>query len=63
MVQQCMNYLKEITDQDIKIKLILTLKEVCDKKIFLEVEYARCCLMIVKLKEDENSITEAAKIL
>lgn len=33
------------------------------KKIFLEVEYARCVLMIVKAKEDDNDIFEAAKIL
>lgn len=41
----------------------MTLKEVCDKKIFLEVEYARCCLWLVKLKENEKDIEEAAKIL
>ncbi len=39
-----------------KLEFINTLKNVCDKKIFLEVEYARCCLMLVKYKEDENEI-------
>lgn len=39
------------------------MKTVCDKKIYLEVEYARCCLDIVKLKEDDNEINEAARIL
>jgi 26S proteasome regulatory subunit N5 len=43
--------------------LVLTLKDVTDKKIFLEVEYARLVLLIVKGKEDDNDINEAAKIL
>jgi hypothetical protein len=38
MVQQAMGYIKEINDFDTKIELIKTLKEVTDKKIFLEVE-------------------------
>ncbi|EGR29077.1 26S proteasome protein, macropain, putative [Ichthyophthirius multifiliis] len=80
MVKQCMLYISQLDDQNLKIKLIQTLKEVCDKKIFLEVkkklqyyiniyinkkkvEYARCCLLLVKLKEDDNEINEAAKIL
>lgn len=46
-----------------KLRLIETLKQVCDKKIYLEVEYARCCLMMVKHKEDSANIDEAAKIL
>jgi hypothetical protein len=39
------------------------LKEVTEKKIFLEVEYARLCLMSVKLMENEDNINEAAKIM
>lgn len=58
-----MEYVKKINDQNIKIKLIETIKDVCDKKIFLEVEYARCCLLLVKHKEDDNMIEQAASIL
>lgn len=31
--------------------------------IIIQVEYARCVLLIVKSKEDDNDIFEAAKIL
>ena len=30
---------------------------------FIKVEYARCCLRLVKYKENDNEINEAAKIL
>ena len=30
---------------------------------FAQVEYARCCLRLVKYKENDNEINEAAKIL
>eukprot|EP01015_Nassula_variabilis_P009175 TRINITY_DN1726_c0_g1_i1.p1 TRINITY_DN1726_c0_g1~~TRINITY_DN1726_c0_g1_i1.p1 ORF type:complete len:431 (-),score=65.69 TRINITY_DN1726_c0_g1_i1:170-1462(-) len=63
MVQLCMTFIPKIEDINTRLKLIETIKGVSDKKIFLEVEYARCCLMLVKLKETENSIDEAAKIL
>ena len=43
--------------------LINSLKEISDKKIYLEVEYARLCLMSVKLMENEHNINEAAKIM
>lgn len=38
MVQLCMSFINLIQDLNTKLKLIETLKEVCDKKIFLEVE-------------------------
>lgn len=28
--------------------------KVCEKKIYLEVEYARCVLMLTQYKEDDN---------
>jgi 26S proteasome regulatory subunit N5 len=43
--------------------LIETLKDVCDKKIYLEVEYARCCLMMVKWNENQANIEKAANIM
>jgi len=41
-----MQYEKEIEDIDIKLGLINAIKTVCEKKIYLEVEYARCVLKI-----------------
>ena len=58
-----MSFLNHINIQDQKINLINTLKEVTEKKIYLEVEYARLCLMSVKLMENEDNINEAAKIM
>lgn len=38
MVKLCMTYINQVDVFDTKIELIRTLKEVCDKKIFLEVK-------------------------
>jgi 26S proteasome regulatory subunit N5 len=46
-----MGYLKTIESLDERIKLINVIKEVSEKKIYLEVEYARCILLLVKYKE------------
>lgn len=63
LVQLAMSWLPQITDEAERARLILTLRDVTDKKIFLEVEYARLVMLIVKGKEDDNDINEAAKIL
>lgn len=40
------------------------MKEITEKKIFLEVEYARCCMMLVKFNESKtNDLKEAVKIM
>lgn len=43
-----MNFVHSISDIEKKLELVETVKQICDKKIFLEVEYARCVLLIVK---------------
>jgi hypothetical protein len=58
-----MQYEKEINDVETKLGLINAIKTVCEKKIYLEVEYARCVLKITQYKENDNEISEAAKIL
>lgn len=63
MIQLCMSFIDKLPTEEQRIALITTLKDVTEKKIFLEVEYARCCLMLVKLNEDDEKINEAAKIL
>jgi len=63
MVQLCMKFVDQMPTVPLKLSLIDAIKEVCEKKIFLEVEYARCVLMTVKHKEDEENINDAAKIL
>lgn len=63
MTRLCMTWIESISDIDMKLKYIDTIKFICDKKIYLEVEYARCCLMIVKYNETAENIDEAAQIL
>jgi len=50
-------------DLDNKLGMINAIMKVSEKKIFLEVEYARCVLMLTQYKEDDNQIADAAKIL
>jgi len=45
------------------MELIECLREVCEKKIFLEVEFARCSLLVVKHNETADNIKAAADIL
>lgn len=63
LVQLSMSFIGKLTKEEDRINLIKTIKDVCEKKIFLEVEYARCCLLLVKQNESEDNINEAAKIL
>jgi hypothetical protein len=43
-----MTYIDPLSNLDIKLELIKTIKDFADKKIYLEVKYARYCLMMVK---------------
>jgi len=63
MIQRCMTFIYNMPTEDHKACYIQNLKDVCEKKIYLEVEYARCCLLLVKQNEDEQKIEKAAKIL
>lgn len=67
MVRMCMGYISSIEDQQMRMEFVEAMKGVCEKKIYLEVEYARCCMMIVKHKEKQGAsredILEAAKIM
>jgi len=37
-----MTYIDTLSNLNFKLELIKTIKDVADKKIYLEVEYARC---------------------
>ncbi len=63
MVKLSMDFIPKIEDLDTKLAHIKTIRDVCDKKIFLEVEYARCSLMLVKQNETDDNIKAAAEIL
>ncbi|KAJ3257737.1 26S proteasome non-ATPase regulatory subunit 12 [Boothiomyces macroporosus] len=63
MIQKVMTFVDEITDMKIKLELIDTLRTVTDGKIFVEVERARLTRTLVKFKEAEGKIVEAADLL
>ena len=53
-----------IKDEATRIFFVGQLKEICDKKIYVEVEYARCAMILVKYNEKGNAnLEEAAKIM
>lgn len=55
MIQLAMSWVKETAEPE-RTKLIETIRDVTSKKIYLEVEYARCVLLIVQSKESDNDI-------
>jgi len=50
-----MEYIETITDEKQKISFIEVVRDISEKKIFLEVEYARCCMKLVKYNEDKTN--------
>lgn len=64
LVQKCMKMIEEIPRQEEKIRFVSSIKDICEKKIYLEVEYARCAMILVKYNEqDGKNLAEAAKII
>lgn len=63
MVQEGMKYIDRTPNLDTKISLIETLREVCEGKMFVEVERAHLIRMLAKIKEDGGDISTAADLL
>lgn len=63
MVQECCSYVDQTPNQDIQIKLIDTLRQVTEGKIYVEVERARLTHKLAKLRENAGKINEAANII
>lgn len=63
MVQECCTYVDKTPDKETKIKLIETLRTITEGKIYVEVERARLTHILAKMREDENNVAEAAKII
>jgi len=63
MVQECCSYVDQIKDKETKLKLINTLRNVTEGKIYVEVERARLTHKLSLIKEADGDITEAATIL
>lgn len=63
MVQECYTYVDKTPDKETKIKLIETLRTITEGKIYVEVERARLTHILAKIREEENNVAEAAKII
>ena len=74
MVKLSFSYIEKIENKEEMLAHVKTIKQVCDKKIFLEViilcvsnnfqvEYARCALILVKENETSDNIKAAAALL
>lgn len=63
MVQECCLYVDQTPDKETMSKLIDTLRQVTEGKIYVEVERARLTHKLAKIKETEGNITEAANII
>ncbi|GBL97052.1 26S proteasome non-ATPase regulatory subunit 12 [Araneus ventricosus] len=63
MIQECCTYVDQMPDKKTKLELIDTLRQVTAGKIYVEVERARLTHKLSKMKEDENQIDEACKIM
>jgi len=63
LVQEAMTYVDQIDNLEIKLKLIDTLRELTEGKIYVEIERARLTRKLAKIKEDEGKIAEAADIM
>ncbi|XP_041363009.1 26S proteasome non-ATPase regulatory subunit 12-like [Gigantopelta aegis] len=63
MIQEACTYVEKTPSQDVKLKLIDTLRTVTAGKIYVEIERARLTMTLAKIKEDAGKISEAATIL
>ncbi|XP_041978327.1 26S proteasome non-ATPase regulatory subunit 12 [Aricia agestis] len=63
MVQECYTYVDKTPDKETKIKLIETLRSITEGKIYVEVERARLTHILAKIREGEDNVAEAAKII
>ena len=60
MVKEAMLYVEAQQDMDKKIKLIETLNDVTEGKIYVEIERARLVRQLVRIREGQGKIKEAA---
>ncbi|EFO92338.1 hypothetical protein CRE_11090 [Caenorhabditis remanei] len=63
MVRDAVAMIEKMPSEELKMKLIETLRTVTAGKIYVEVEHARLTLMVVKKLEAEGKLDEAATML
>lgn len=63
IVEEAMTYIKDTPNEDVKVELITTLKDVCAGKMYVEAECARLHLMLAKILESKNDINGACAMI
>lgn len=64
MVQLCMNtYLDQMPNREERYKLLETLREASDGKLFLEKEYAHCTTLLCNMLEEDGKVDDSTKII
>jgi 26S proteasome regulatory subunit N5 len=56
-------YLDQMPARDEKFKLIETLREASEGKLFLEREYSQCTRMLCEMLEQDGKVDESTKII
>lgn len=63
MIQECCTYVDKISDKEVKLKLIDTLRTVIEGKIYVEVERARLTKTLAGIKEADGDVVGAANVM
>jgi len=63
MVQEAMNWISEAPSQEVKVALIITLRDITDGKIFVEGERAKLTKLLADIYEADGKITEASEVM
>lgn len=63
MIQECCTYVDKTPDKETKLKLIDTLRQVTEGKIYVEIERARLTKILADIKEADGDISGAASVM
>lgn len=63
MIQECCTYISRTPDKAHKLRLIETLRQVTEGKIYVEVERARLTKTLADIKEEDGDVVGAATIM
>ncbi|GMI16680.1 hypothetical protein TrLO_g10843 [Triparma laevis f. longispina] len=63
IVKEAIGYVDEAPDEDIKIKLVICLRDITDGRIYVEAQRARLTLTLSKMHEAKQDIEKASAVL
>lgn len=63
MIQVCRKHVNQITEKEVQLKLVDTLRKATKGKIYVEVERARLTKILANIREADGDIFGAAKVM